>query len=154
MRQSRCAAAVFGIALAVGATLGAVTVFVSVFVSLRATPAARPDLDSWTGAANVAAVAAIVGATAGLIVAAASWSVAALVLVLVTRRWHARVVRVVAVALGSAAGAGLVLWFFATRPGAMLDAGAFAVLAVVAAALAVVALLVSERRVQPLSAQS
>lgn len=79
----------FSIALAVGATLGAVTVFVSVFVSLRATPAARPDLDSWTGAANVAAVAAIVGAIVGLIVAAASWSVAALVLVLVARRWRA-----------------------------------------------------------------
>ncbi|CEH08404.1 MULTISPECIES: hypothetical protein [Actinomycetes] len=154
MRRSRCAAAVFSIALAVGATLGAVTVFVSVFVSLRATPAARPDLDSWTGAANVAAVAAIVGAIVGLIVAAASWSVAALVLVLVARRWRAPAVRVAAVALGSAAGAALVLWFFATRPGVMLDAGAFAALAVVAAALAVVALLVSERRVRSLSPQS
>lgn len=153
MRQSRCAAAVFGIALAVGATLGAATVFVSVFVSLWATPAARPDLDSWAGAANVAAVAAFMGAIAGLIVAAASWSVAALVLVLVARRWRVRAVRVAAVALGSAVGAVLVLWFFATRPGVMLDAGAFVVLAVVAATLAVVALLASERRVRPLSPQ-
>jgi hypothetical protein len=85
---------VFGIALAAGAVLGAGVVFLSALVSLRATPAARPDLDSWLGALGVAAIAALVGAIAGVIVAAASWSVAALVLVLVSLRWRSRAVRV------------------------------------------------------------
>ncbi len=142
---------VLGIALALRATLGAAASLLTVFVSLRALPSARADLDSWTGAASVAGVAAVVGAIAGIMVAAAAWSVAALVLTLVIRRWRSLAVRVCAVAVGSAAGAGLVLWFFATRPGMMLDAGTFAVLSVVAAALAVVALLVSERVAPPLS---
>lgn len=143
-----------GIALAAGATLGAATVFISVFVSQRATPAARPDLDSWMGAASVAGVAAVVGAIAGVIVAAAAWSVAALVLVLVNRRWRGLAVRVSAVAVGSAAGAGLALWFLATRPGMMLDARLFTVLIVVSALLAVFALLVSERISRPPLPQS
>lgn len=134
-----------GIALAVGAFLGAAFVFVPVLVSLRSTPAAGPDADSWLGSLGVAVVAAIVGGIAGLIVAAASWSVAALALVLVNRRWRRRSVRVGAVALGGGGGAGLALWSFDTRPGVMLDTGSFAFLTVVAAALAVAALLASER---------
>lgn len=145
MRRARCAAAVLGIALAAGAILGAVTMFVSVFVSLRVTPAARPDLDSWTGTASVAGVVAVVGAIAGIMVAAAAWSVAALVLVLVNRRWHSLAVRVCAVAVGSALGAGLVLWLLASQPGMTIGAGPLALLSLVSAGLAVSALLVSER---------
>ncbi len=145
MGQSKCAAAVCGIALAAGASLGAVAVFVSVLIGFRTTPAALPTIESWAGSVAVAAIAGLVGAVAGTIVAAAAWSVAALVLVLVNLRWRSLAVRASAVALGSAAGAALVLWFFASRPGMMLDVGSFAVVAIVAAGLAVVAFLVSER---------
>lgn len=143
----------FGIALAAGALLGAAVAFVSVLVGLRSTPAALPTIDSWTGSVNVAAIAAIVGAIAGLLVGAAAWSLAATVLVLVDLRRRSLVVRAVGVAAGSAVGAGLVLWLLASQPGAMIGTGPRALLSLVAGGLAVAALLVSERvgssRAQP-----
>ncbi len=145
MSQSKRAAAVLGIAVAIGAGLGAAITFATILAGLRVAPSVTDDLTSWTGSLGVASIAAIVGGIAGALTGAAAWSVAASLLLLVRARRQALPVQAVAVGIGGATGAVLVLSFLATRPGVTLEAGFLVVLAALAAALAVAALLVCER---------
>ena len=145
MSTPKCAATVFGVALAVGTLIGGAFVFFVTLAEFRALPSALPDVESWLGSVGVASIAAAGGAVVGAITGAAAWSVAALALLLFPRRQRVIAVRVCTVGIGSAIGAALVLWFFATRPGLIIGVDIIAVSSVAAAALAVAALLVSER---------
>ena len=145
MSTPKCAAIGFGVAFAVGTVIGGAFVFLVALVEFRSLPSALPDVESWLGSLGVAAIAAIGGSIVGAITGAASWSVAALALLLFRRRQRVLAVRVCTVGIGSAVGAALVLWFFATRPGLIIGVDIIIASSAVAAGLAIVALLVSDR---------
>lgn len=144
MSQSKCATAMFGIALFIGAVIGVTLVFVVFLANFRSMPSAAPNLESWLGAVRVSSVAALVGGVVGALTGGASFSVAALAFLLLRRR-QPLPVRASAIGIGSAVGASLVLWFVASRPSVSVPFETFAVLSAVAAGLAVAALLVTER---------
>ncbi len=148
MARVKCAASTLGVAIALGALIGAGVTFVALIVQQQSLPSAQGHPLQWEIVAY-AGVVALAGGVAGMLVGMAAWSIGSAVFLIAERLASHAWVRAVAVGLGSGLGTAIVLIAIASQPG-MSAAGPFVAGAIAAAmALAVGALLITQRALHP-----